>query len=593
METIGLILSCIVSLIFIFYFASKKNKNQLQQIFFIDIFLTFGVCLFSLAQKYLCMHFDIDPIIFEYFIYIFTSYLPVAVFFTGIIFANTKIVFKKKYILLFIIPTLSIFLLWTNNFHHLMYKHYSINFNETVFGDFFTIYILHAYLLYAIGLIYLLRYAIKNSGIFSKQAILFIIAVLIPITVNVLGSLQVIPMSIYTTPICFNITVILCAVAVFKFSFLNTTPIALQRIVDRISDSYIILNEDNEITDFNKSFLATFHLKESNVRNTSVFDWDKSVHLPKLQKALQTVSMSSKTLSFEAYVDSINKFFNVEISSIVNNKMFLGTLILFKDITQHMHDLEEIKSNQDMLIEKERFASLGQMIGGIAHNLKTPIMSIAGATEALTDLVNEYDASIGDPEVTNEDHHDIAKDMSSWISKIKTHTAYMSDVITAVKGQAVETTDTVSAEFTIEELIKRVNILMKHELKNSLIELNVDMRVPDSLCLHGDVNCLVQVVNNLISNAIQSYNGEPDNKIDFIIEKDNDSIVLAIKDYGCGMSKEVQNKLFKEMITTKGKNGTGLGLFMSYSNIKAHFNGNITFESEKDKGTVFKIIVPL
>ncbi len=593
METIGLILSCIVSLIFIFYFASKKNKNQLQQIFFIDIFLTFGVCLFSLAQKYLCMHFDIDPIIFEYFIYIFTSYLPVAVFFTGIIFANTKIVFKKKYILLFIIPTLSIFLLWTNNFHHLMYKHYSINFNETVFGDFFTIYILHAYLLYAIGLIYLLRYAIKNSGIFSKQAILFIIAVLIPITVNVLGSLQVIPMSIYTTPICFNITVILCAVAVFKFSFLNTTPIALQRIVDRISDSYIILNEDNEITDFNKSFLTTFHLKESNVRNTNVFDWDKSVHLPKLQKALQTVSMSSKTLSFEAYVDSINKFFNVEISSIVNNKMFLGTLILFKDITQHMHDLEEIKSNQDMLIEKERFASLGQMIGGIAHNLKTPIMSIAGATEALTDLINEYDASIGDPEVTNEDHHDIAKDMSSWISKIKTHTAYMSDVITAVKGQAVETTDTVSAEFTIEELIKRVNILMKHELKNSLIELNVDMRVPESLCLHGDVNCLVQVVNNLISNAIQSYNGEPDNKIDFIIEKDNDSIVLAIKDYGCGMSKEVQNKLFKEMITTKGKNGTGLGLFMSYSNIKAHFNGNITFESEKDKGTVFKIIVPL
>ena len=51
METIGLILSCIVSLIFIFYFASKKNKNQLQQIFFIDIFLTFGVCLLSLAQK--------------------------------------------------------------------------------------------------------------------------------------------------------------------------------------------------------------------------------------------------------------------------------------------------------------------------------------------------------------------------------------------------------------------------------------------------------------------------------------------------------------------------------------------------------------
>lgn len=47
------------------------------------------------------------------------------------------------------------------------------------------------------------------------------------------------------------------------------------------------------------------------------------------------------------------------------------------------------------------------------------------------------------------------------------------------------------------------------------------------------------------------------------------------------------------MITTKGKNGTGLGLFMSYSTIRAHFNGNITFETSKGKGTVFNIILPL
>ncbi len=593
METFGLIISCIIALSLILYLFNSKKKTQLKTIFLINFTIIFCVSFLSLAQKHLCTLFNINPIIFEYFIYIFTSFLPVSVFFTGIIFANTKIKFKKKYILIFIIPILSLILLWTNNFHHLFYEHYSINLNETVFGSYFTIHSLYAYLLYAIGLIYLLRYAIKNSGIFSKQALLFILAALIPIVVNILGSLQIIPMSIYVTPICFTFTILLCAMAVFKFSFINTTPIALQRIVDRISDSYIILNEDNEITDFNKSFLTTFHLKESSIRNKNVFDWDKSVHLPKLKNALQSVSMSSKTVSFETYVDNIDKFFNVEISSIVNNKMFLGTLILFKDITQHMHDLEEIKSNQDMLIEKERFASLGQMIGGIAHNLKTPIMSIAGATEALTDLVNEYDSSIGDPEVTNADHHDIAKDMSSWITKIKTHTSYMSDVITAVKGQAVETTDAISTEFTVQELIKRVNILMKHELKNSLIELNIDMRVSDDLILHGDVNCLVQVVNNLISNAIQSYNGEPDNKIDFIIERDDDSIILSVKDYGCGMSKEVQDKLFKEMITTKGKNGTGLGLFMSYSNIKAHFNGNITFESELNVGTIFKIIVPI
>ena len=47
------------------------------------------------------------------------------------------------------------------------------------------------------------------------------------------------------------------------------------------------------------------------------------------------------------------------------------------------------------------------------------------------------------------------------------------------------------------------------------------------------------------------------------------------------------------MITTKGKNGTGLGLYMSYSNIKARFGGDITFETEEGKGTTFNIIVPI
>ena len=55
----------------------------------------------------------------------------------------------------------------------------------------------------------------------------------------------------------------------------------------------------------------------------------------------------------------------------------------------------------------------------------------------------------------------------------------------------------------------------------------------------------------------------------------------------------VKDKLFKEMVTTKGKNGTGLGLFMSYSNIRAHFNGNITVTSEEGIGTTFRIVLPL
>ena len=78
-----------------------------------------------------------------------------------------------------------------------------------------------------------------------------------------------------------------------------------------------------------------------------------------------------------------------------------------------------------------------------------------------------------------------------------------------------------------------------------------------------------------------------------IVEKQGNNLLISVKDYASGLSDKVKDKLFKEMITTKGKNGTGLGLYMSYSTIKAHFNGNITFDSKIGKGTTFTIILPL
>lgn len=272
-----------------------------------------------------------------------------------------------------------------------------------------------------------------------------------------------------------------------------------------------------------------------------------------------------------------------------------GNLIISYNKIQELtkHNIEQLHDNQETLMERERLASLGQLIGGIAHNLKTPIMSISGAAEGLTDLVKEYDSSIGDFEVNDEDHHEIAKDMSTWISKIKTHTEYMSDIITAVKGQAVTLTNEEDISFTVEELIKRVDILMKHELKNSLTYLNTAVKIDESTIIHGDINSLVQVINNMISNSIQAYAGKTEQTIDLTVEKNNYKLIVSIKDYGPGMPKNVKDKLFKEMITTKGKNGTGLGLYMSYSTIRAHFNGNIIVESEEGKGTTFYIILPL
>ena len=255
--------------------------------------------------------------------------------------------------------------------------------------------------------------------------------------------------------------------------------------------------------------------------------------------------------------------------------------------------VDQIHSSQESLMESERLASLGQLIGGIAHNLKTPIMSISGAIEGLSDLIKEYDSSIDDPEVNHQDHHEIASDMNELIVKIRDYIEYMSDIITAVKGQAVTLSESDTIYFTVDELVKRVNILMKHELKNAIVYLNIGVKTNEDLALKGDINSLVQVINNMISNSIQAYNGKPEQEIDLIVEIRDNNLIISIKDYASGLPKKVQDKLFKEMITTKGKNGTGLGLYMSYSTIKAHFNGDIQFETEEGKGTTFYIVLPL
>ena len=600
-DTIVFLILVFVSAILIFFLKrliKPKEKKNLSKIFII----IFALMLFWLVCMILQIIFlDKYNINLKYFFdlyYISIVFLPVAFYFMTIIFENGKVKFKWSYILLFIIPITSLILLWTNDLHHLFYKEYSMNISIT-YGPWFYVHTYYTYLLFVVSLIKLLKDSIKISGFFSKQAILLIVGSLVPIIVNMLGSIGSISMSIYATPIAFSVTIICFTIGIFKFDLFKIAPIALQKIVDRISDGYVVLDDNNIIIDFNKTFLDIFKLKPEDIRSKNFIKLlqEKKISsqtVEKISKSIKKANSAEITVSFEQHFSEIRKYFRIEITSINSDNNSLGTLFLFKDITQHKEDMETIRNNQDILMERERLAGLGQLIGGIAHNLKTPIMSIAGATQGLENLIKEYDESIDDPLVNSQDHHDIAKDMEAWIPKIRAHLEYMSDIITTVKGQAVASLSTDdSEEFTISELVKRVNILMKHELKNAYIYLNILMKVDENTVIDGNVNVLVQVVNNIISNAIQAYDGKHDQNIQFEISQKENNMIFSITDFAGGLSKEVQDRLFKEMVTTKGKNGTGLGLYMSYSNIKAHFGGDITYKTEEGKGTTFNIVIPI
>lgn len=593
-----LMLSTLSIVITLIYVLRTKGRSQLKTIFCVDLICVLVICLGVIFQDILSKYFSWNPWNFENFIYIGTCFLPVAIFFTGLIFAKTKITFKKKYLLFFIVPALSLIVLWTNDYHHLFYKIYSyLYLSNCKVGPYMIIHNIYSYTLLFLGVIQMVNVASKNSGFFSKQTLLIVVGISIPLITNILGTLKIISMTVYITPISFAFTMLFFALSIFKFKFLGVAPVALQTIVNRISDSYLVLNGNLLITDFNSTFLKTFNLSASDIREKNILEFlsthkQYDMNLPKLENSLNRVKHSSETIVFEQHFKKINKYFTVEINNILVKGNSLGILMLFKDITQHKLDMQALKDNQDILIERERLASLGQLIGGIAHNLKSPIMSISGATEGLIDLIKEYEESIVDKDVTIDDHLAIASDMKDWISKIKSYLEYMSDIITAVKGQAVALSENTVDSFTVEELTKRVDILMKHELKKALITLNLDLKVPTSLMIHGNINGLVQVINNMISNAIQAYKGKEGQTIDLIITQEKNDVIVSVRDYAGGLPKEVQEKLFKEMITTKGKDGTGIGLFMSYSNIRAHFNGDITYSTEEGKGTIFNIILP-
>ena len=594
---IALLITVVLELVVFYYIRKRGNKrSQLVRAFELTMVCMMLWCIGLMVQILVINYISPDLAVYvDYFIYIPIVLTPVALFFVSYVFTKKEIHFKKWFLLLFVIPTITMIVLWTNDFHHLFYEHYSVNTAETTFGSYFYIHSIYTYALFAVDIIMLLRASVKQSSMLSKQSLLIILGSLIPIVVNVL-CMTVIDSNIYITPISFIVTILFFGIAILRYNFLNVAPIALKKVVDQMSDLYLVLNQDCIVSDCNKPFEKVFKVTKNSLIGKSLFDLDfpKNIIAQKgtLKSCISSAQKDEKVYKLQVALKDTEKHYNVEISGIYEDGNCIGILILFKDITQHLIDMQNLEKNQNTLMERERLASLGQMIGGIAHNLKTPIMSISGAADGLEDLITEYKKSIDDPEVTKEDHHAIADDMSSWISKIRTYDSYMSDVITAVKGQAVNMNDEKPILFTVKELLNRVNILMKHELKNALVILNIDYKVSENTQILGNINSLVQVINNLISNAIQAYNGKPNQSIDLVVDSKDDKLLISVIDHGCGISKEVQDKLFSQMITTKGQKGTGLGLFMSYSTIKGHFKGDMNFESEVGKGTRFNILLP-
>ncbi|HEX3046090.1 MAG TPA: ATP-binding protein [Bacillota bacterium] len=233
-------------------------------------------------------------------------------------------------------------------------------------------------------------------------------------------------------------------------------------------------------------------------------------------------------------------------------------------------DIRGIKQLQAQLFQSEKLAAIGQLAGGVAHEINNPVGVILGFAQGVVKRIKEDDPLY--PPLKSIEREAIR------CKKL------VGDLLTFSRTEKSQ-----AEPFDINQTIEETLSLLEAGTKVKQIELDKEYQ-PNLPMITANRNQLQQVIFNITSNAVDAMpNG---GKIKVITKQTGDQIIISISDTGPGMTEEVKNHLFEPFFTTKdiGK-GTGLGLSLSYEIIKKH-HGSIEVESEPGQGATFIIKLP-
>ncbi|MEG4989476.1 AAA family ATPase [Microcoleus sp. BR0-C5] len=269
--------------------------------------------------------------------------------------------------------------------------------------------------------------------------------------------------------------------------------------------------------------------------------------------------------------------------------------------------LEELRHTQLQLIQSEKMSSLGQVVGGIAHEINNPINFIYGNlhytneyAENLLDLLRLYQNHYPNPvqEIVNEteqiDLDFLMTDFTKMIESMRVGAARVRDIVLSLRNfSRLDESD--RKWVNLHEGIDSTLMILDHKL----IEIQVLKEygnLPLVNCYPGEIN---QVFMNVLTNAIDALSREKrgkefDSTIQICTEvAEGNQVAIRIVDNGVGMSSEVLGKIFDPFFTTKevGK-GTGLGLSISYQIVVEQHGGKLICKSEPGEGSEFTILLP-
>nr|WP_293845550.1 ATP-binding protein [uncultured Arsenicibacter sp.] len=268
--------------------------------------------------------------------------------------------------------------------------------------------------------------------------------------------------------------------------------------------------------------------------------------------------------------------------------------------------LYELKNTQQQLIQKEKMASLGELTAGIAHEIQNPLNFVNNFSEVSTELIDELkEGPLRKlPESEQEYAAEIVDDLVQNLSKIHHHGKRADNI---VKGMLEH-----SRSSTGQKVLTDINALASEYLKIGYHGLRAKDKafscelitrfdpVPVSIVVAPQE--LGRVLLNLYNNAFYavSERGRTSNDADYkptvevTVNRQNERLVIRIKDNGTGIPESVKAKIFQPFFTTKPTGeGTGLGLSLSYDIITKGHGGTLRVESQAGEGAAFFIELPL
>lgn len=240
-----------------------------------------------------------------------------------------------------------------------------------------------------------------------------------------------------------------------------------------------------------------------------------------------------------------------------------GVILLIRDITEAVNT-EKMRS---------------EFIANVSHELKTPMVMLSGYSEALMDNI------VTDPDEIKK-MAGIIKDESDRMNTM------VNELITIARM------DSGSGFFNIQEsdfggLLEELAARFRHEMQENGISFNVETN-DSNLIFDFDYDKINQVLTNLLDNAIRYTSKGDEIKLD--VTEAGRFAIIEVRDTGAGILPEHQGRIFERFYKvdesrTRGKHGTGLGLYIVRSIINGH-NGTIELKSEFGSGTTFRIVLP-